>query len=63
MKADEILALRRRLGLTRERFAKRLRVHVRTVYRWERGDHPPLDRHEVALYRLAQGLVPPEPKP
>ncbi len=40
MNPEEIRALRERLGLSRERFAERLRVSSSAVLFWERGVVP-----------------------
>jgi DNA-binding transcriptional regulator YiaG len=40
MTAEEILVARRRMGLTQEQLARRLRVTVTSVSRWERGQKP-----------------------
>ena len=39
--ASRVKALRKRLGLTQEQFAKRIGVEGNIVSRWERGDTVP----------------------
>lgn len=38
LSAAELLAIRRRLGLSQPAMARALGVHVRTLGRWERGE-------------------------
>ncbi len=40
MKPDELMAARKAAGVTRMELAAAIGVHERTVYRWERGEHP-----------------------
>lgn len=58
MKADELLAWRKRRGLTQRQLARALGVDVMTVSRWERGvrsipPHLPLAL-EALEHRLRQ---------
>ncbi|HEV2954174.1 MAG TPA: helix-turn-helix transcriptional regulator [Candidatus Dormibacteraeota bacterium] len=43
--------LRRTRGLTQEELARRVRVSIRTVAAWERGESLPRQRHARALAR------------
>lgn len=52
MTPAEVRALRVRMGLSQEAFAKRLGVSVNTVTRWERGVMRPKGLSLVALKRL-----------
>ncbi|MGH8904406.1 MAG: helix-turn-helix domain-containing protein, partial [Egibacteraceae bacterium] len=45
--ADEVAQLRSALGLNKLSFADRLRVHRRTVSRWEEGDTAPTDHRII----------------
>ena len=38
---DDVVRLRTRLGLSQEKFAEKLGVHVSTVGKWERGLRKP----------------------
>lgn len=49
----EVEALRKRLGLTQEAFARAVDVTVSTVNRWERGHARPSKLAEKQLYALA----------
>lgn len=54
MMAEEIKALRHRLGWTQERMARELGVSFATVNRWENGKATPSSLAEQALHRLAR---------
>lgn len=49
MEGTEIKAMRKVLGLSRERLAARLGVSFMSVYNWECGRHKP---SYLAIYRL-----------
>ncbi len=51
--AKELRTLRRRRGLRQIDLAIRSRISLRTLQRYERGDHPP---DSIALGRLETGL-------
>ena len=51
MKANEILALRRRMGLSQEKFARRVGVAFMSVHRWETRKTVPSN---LAMERLDQ---------
>ncbi|MDN5871999.1 MAG: helix-turn-helix domain-containing protein [Nitrococcus sp.] len=53
----DVVALRRRLGMTQEQFAARFGVSVATLRHWERGDRVP---HGPALVLL--NLIEREPQ-
>jgi len=50
----DVVGLRTRLGLTQEKFAKKLGVSVWTVSSWERGLNKPRSLSLRALERLAK---------
>lgn len=54
MNADEIKALRAKLGLTQEELAKQLGVTVRTIANWESGGKIP-DSKIGAIQALGSG--------
>lgn len=54
MAPEEVKSLREELGLTQEKFAKRIGVHKITVSRWERGEMVPRGLALKALERLAK---------
>jgi DNA-binding transcriptional regulator YiaG len=41
MKPEEILALRKRTGLSQERFSEKVGVSTRTIHMWEQGKNKP----------------------
>lgn len=47
-----VRALRKSMGLTQERFAKRLGVDWRSVHRWEHGDARPSNMAKRRLHEL-----------
>ncbi len=51
---DDVVRLRTRLGLTQEKFARKLGVSVSIVSKWEIGLHNPRGRPLRALERLAK---------
>ncbi len=53
---DDVVRLRTRLGLTQEKFAKKLGVSVWIVSNWERGLNKPRGLSLRALERLAKLL-------
>ena len=53
MTADEVRALRQRLGLTQEQLARRLNCTTMCVSRWERGASRPSRLATSALEGLA----------
>ncbi len=53
---DDVARLRARLGLTQEKFAKKLGVSVSIVGKWERGRHKPSSQSLRDLERLAKLL-------
>lgn len=55
MTPAEIKALRQRLGLTQEEFARKLGVSFPTVNRWERGHFNPSRLAEARLEQLQEG--------
>jgi DNA-binding transcriptional regulator YiaG len=47
MKSEELVEIRKRLGLSREQFAAKIGVSLRSIYRWEQGHnkmHPLFER-------------------
>lgn len=52
MTANEILELRKRLGLTQTEMANRLGVTIQSVNRWERGHALPSQLARKQLARL-----------
>ena len=48
----EIMALRRRMGLSQRAFAKLAQAHYNTVNAWEFGRSPPDRPHRIALDTL-----------
>ena len=40
MTTNEIIELRKSLGMTQEQFARLVGVTMNTVYRWEKGRNP-----------------------
>ena len=54
MTGDDIKALRHKLGLTQEQFAKRFKVSTRAVEDWEQGLKHPRGLTLDALERLAK---------
>jgi len=52
----DVVGLRTRLGLTQEKFAKKLGVSVSCVSTWERGLNKPRGLSLPALERLAKQL-------
>ena len=50
----DVVRLRTRLGLTQEKFAKKLGVSVYAVGKWETGLHQPRGLSLRALERLAK---------
>ena len=54
MTAKEIKVLRKKLKLTQEKLAQKLRVSVATVSRWERGKVKP---HEINTYNMGMLLL------
>ncbi len=58
MTSQEVRELRRRLGMTQERFATAIGgVHYTTVSRWERGTTTPTPRDLTRLRELALGAA------
>lgn len=55
MEAEEIRALRKRLGMSQEEFAQLMGVTVATVSNWERGRNPISRTRIPLLERLASG--------
>lgn len=53
---DLVASLRRRLGLTQERFAQRIGVTFPTVNRWENGHARPSPLAMTRLKELTVGL-------
>lgn len=56
MTADDLKALRRKLGLSQEALAEALGVNRHSVKRWEMGIHPISERTERALNMLRKTL-------
>lgn len=54
--AKAVSALRRRLGLDKHQFAKRVGVDVKSVRNWESGKHGPFRRLREQLVGLAPDL-------
>lgn len=54
MTADEIRALRARLGLTPAEFGGRLGVKMRAVYAWESGERVPGGATMILLEQMAK---------
>lgn len=55
MEAEEIRAIRKRLGMSQDTFAQLMGVSVATVSNWENG-HNPISRTRIPLLeRLASG--------
>jgi len=52
MKAEQIIALRKHLGLTQKELAGRLKVDSITISRWERGTQRPLQSVIRRIERL-----------
>lgn len=52
MTGIEVAAIRQKLGLTQERFARELGCTARSVGGWERGEHTPRGLSSVMLKRL-----------
>ncbi len=52
----DVVGLRSRLGLTQEKFARKLGVSVAAVGKWEQGLHKPRGLSLRALERLAKQL-------
>jgi len=50
----DVVSLRTRLGLSQEKFAKKLGVSVSSVGKWERGLYKPRGLSLLALERLAK---------
>jgi putative transcriptional regulator len=57
MKSGQVRNIRRRLGLTQERFAKRIGVVKSTVARWETDQSEPSPLAEVRLKELRRRQV------
>jgi DNA-binding transcriptional regulator YiaG len=57
------MAIRRRAGVSRERFAAELSVHVVSVARWERGTRSPRGELRVRYARLLRLLDEVVPQP
>lgn len=55
--ADEIAALRKRLGMSQRQFADKLGTTVTTVSRWENGARTPRGLYAIALDRLARRVA------
>lgn len=53
---SEIRQLRLNLGMTAQKFAATLKVHIDTVFKWERGDRHPTYQKMIELNKLANGL-------
>lgn len=49
---EKIGQLREVLGLSREAFARRLRVSLQTVYRWESGQTEPTGLYAEKIERM-----------
>lgn len=59
MKAEEIIAIRRRAGLSQSGLAKLLRItDERTIRRWEKGDVPVTGPASIILELLSEGALP-----
>lgn len=60
--SERVVSIRLRLGLTQAEFAQRLRVHLRTVQRWELGEGIPKQGPKIKALidaeRQAEALVP-----
>jgi len=56
MNASEILAIRKKMGLSQEDFAAKIGVSFMTVSRWERGISNPLRLAENKLAEIAREL-------
>jgi DNA-binding transcriptional regulator YiaG len=54
MTANDIVMLRRQLGLTQQQLAERIGASRETVSRWENGAHPPQGANLKALRELAE---------
>ncbi|MCE2717152.1 MAG: helix-turn-helix domain-containing protein [Alphaproteobacteria bacterium] len=52
MKPEEILALRKRTGLSQERFSEKVGVSTRTIHMWELGKNKPNQLSWRALQAL-----------
>ncbi len=48
----QIIELRKRTGLSRELFARKLGVSMMSIYRWERSTCQPVYLARIALERL-----------
>lgn len=49
---EKITALRQKLGLSRDAFARRLRIPARTVARWEDGENKPMGLYAEKIERM-----------
>jgi putative transcriptional regulator len=56
-KREEIKNIRERLGMTQDKFAKRIGVTVTTVSRWERGDSLPKSKVVIDKIKRLKNLV------
>ena len=54
MKADELIAARRELGMNRTEMSKRLRTSRSAYVKWERGERPIPGTCETAMEMLVQ---------
>jgi DNA-binding transcriptional regulator YiaG len=53
--ARKIIALRKKLGLTKAALARQIGVNVNTLWRWERGDRKPHGLHRKLIADLSRG--------
>ena len=49
---EKITALRQKLGLSRDAFARRLGIPARTVARWEDGENKPMGLYAEKIKRM-----------
>lgn len=68
VQTQDIISVRKKLGLTQEKLAETLGVSLNTVSRWERGEVSPSAKNLAALEKLCAGAdapakAPPEPAP
>jgi len=56
IRKSDVVRLRAYLGLSQEKFARKLGVSVASVGKWERGVHKPRGLNLRALERLAKLL-------
>jgi putative transcriptional regulator len=55
--ATDVQALRERLGLSQEAFARRYRLPLRTIQEWEQHRREPSEPARVLLYAIARDPV------